>query len=169
MKTLYAVTFFVCLSLSALADVLDITPIAGVEDSIATSMPPPQTIEDHSVRAAVDFYVDEYHVGPVTTPAIKPIEGAEFEGTSRDDAPTLRYSIDTMIEDDDYTAVSPATPKIEDKPINSGLDFSLDNEPWEFKLPETIGRALNRVGRLALHTVADTAACREADFCDMPR
>ena len=88
MKTLYAL-FFVCLSVPALADILDVMPIGGDEDDVATvSMPAPEPIEDHSVGAVVDFYVDvgDDNVVSAATPAIKPDEGAELEGTSRADA-----------------------------------------------------------------------------------
>jgi hypothetical protein len=132
MKTLYAL-IFVCLSFPALADVLDITPIGADEDYAAeASAPAPQPIEDHSFGAEVDFYVDEYNVGSVSSPVMKPIDEAELQGTPRDD--------DTMIEDEAYTAgvTSPDTPTTED-PIKSGLDFLVDDEAEEFKLPATTG------------------------------
>src|SRR5262245_23780260 len=75
MKTLYALVF-VCLSLPALADVLDITPIgADEEDTVVATVPAPPRIEDQSVGGGVYFLVDEYNagstsddVGAVTTP-----------------------------------------------------------------------------------------------------
>jgi hypothetical protein len=76
MKTLYALAF-VCLSLPAFADVLDITPTGVDEDNTATiSAPTPQPIEE---------YVDEYNAGPVTTPVTKPIDVAEVQVAVRDD------------------------------------------------------------------------------------
>jgi hypothetical protein len=131
MKTLYALVF-VCLSLPAFADVLDITP-TGVDEeyTAATSGLAAQPTEDRSVGGDVDVYVDEYNAGAVA-PATQPIDATEFQPSSRDD--------DTMFADDDYTAgvTAPAAPTIEDTPVNPGLD-SLDEEVQEFKLPATIG------------------------------
>jgi hypothetical protein len=113
MKTLYALVFL-CLSVPALADVLDITPIGADEDSIAiASAPAPQPVED---------YVDEYNVGPVTTPVTQPTDVAEVQIAERGD--------DTVIEDDAYTAgvSSPASLKIDDNPIKLDVDFSVDDE-----------------------------------------
>ena len=150
MKTLYAL-FFVCLSVPALADVLDVMPIGGDEDDDATvSMPAPEPIEDHSVGAVVDFYVDvgDDNVVSAATPAIKPDEGAELEGTSRADAdttwtipPTMDGAIDLTVEhvDDAAGVTSAPTPNVEDAPIAAGHDLSVDDEGREFKLSETTG------------------------------
>jgi hypothetical protein len=137
MKTLYAL-IFVFLASPAIADVLDITPTVVDEDNTpAISTPAPQPIEH-----AVDFYVDEDNVEPITTPVMKPIDAAEVQVAARDD--------DTMVEHDAAVGVtSPATPKIEDKPINLGLDFTVDDEAQNFELRATISEPSTEVAELA--------------------
>jgi hypothetical protein len=63
---------------------------------------------DHAAAAApyADFYVDEYNVGPLTTAAIKPIDGAEFAGTSRDDADTAWSTVYYLVDHDPTATVS---------------------------------------------------------------
>jgi hypothetical protein len=130
-----------------IADVLDITLTRTDEDNTSTvDVPAVQPSEDHSV---VDFSVDEHNVAPVTALAATPIDGAEFEGTSRDDdyavwtiQPTLYYLIDTKIEDENNTAdvTSPAWPEVDDNPINPSPDFLASEGTQEVTLSETIGQ-----------------------------
>jgi hypothetical protein len=127
MKTLYAL-IFVILSTSALADVLDITPIGVDEENTATtSAPAPQPIEH-----AVDFDVDEYNAEPAPAPVINPIDVAEVKVAARGD--------DTMIEEDAHTAgvTTQASPKIEDRLPTFGLDFSMDDEAPDVELRATV-------------------------------
>jgi hypothetical protein len=64
MKTLYALVF-VCLSLPALADVLDVMPIGADEEiTAAVNVPALQPVDDQTVGAVVD----EDNAGSVTTP-----------------------------------------------------------------------------------------------------
>jgi hypothetical protein len=163
MKTLYAL-FFVCLSVPALADVLDVMPIGGDEDDVATvSIPVPAPIEDHSVGAIVDFDVDidVDNVASATTPAIEPDDRAELEGTSRADAdatwttpPTMDGATDVTVENADDAAgmTSAPTPKVEDEPIDAGHNFSVDDEGREFKLSETIGERSTEAGVWPSHS-----------------
>jgi hypothetical protein len=136
-------------------DGLDTTPGRDNDDNTGpASVPASKPIEEHSVGAAVDLNVDEYNVEPVTTPAVKPIDGAEFEGTSRDDGDamwtivrTVNFSVDTTTEDDGTAGVtSPAMPKIDNAPVNPGLDSLGDGESGELKLAERIGESSTEPG-----------------------
>ena len=130
-----------------IADVLDITLTRTDEDNTSTvNVPTLQPSEDHSV---VDLSVDEHDVAPVAALAATPIDGAEFEGTSRDDdyavwtiQPTLYYLIDTKIEDENNTAdvTSPALPEVDDNPVNPSPDFLASEGTQEVTLSETIGQ-----------------------------
>ena len=130
-----------------IADVLDITLTRTDEDNTSTvNVPAVQSSEDHSV---VDLSVDEHDVAPVTALAVTAIDGAEFEGTSRDDdyavwtiQPTLYYLIDTKIEDENNTAdvTSPALPEVDDNPVNPSPDFLASEGTQEVTLSETIGQ-----------------------------
>jgi hypothetical protein len=131
--------------LRQVTDGLDITPSRDNDQNTApASVPASDPTEEHSVGAAVDFHVDEYNVEPVSTPAIKSIDGAEFEGTSRDDGDpvwtivrTLHFSVETTTEDDGTAgATSPAMPKIDDTPVNPDLDSFVDGESGDLKLAE---------------------------------
>src|SRR5262245_51780977 len=64
MKTLYALVF-ACLSLPALADVLE--PI-GVdeENTVVATVPAPQPIDDQSIGGAVYFLAAESNAGPAS-------------------------------------------------------------------------------------------------------
>jgi hypothetical protein len=128
-------------------DVLDITLTRTDEDNTSTvNVPAVQSSEDHSV---VDLSVDEHNLAPVAAVAITPIDGAEFEGTSRDDdyavwtiQPTLHYLIDTETEDENNTAdvTSPAWPEGDANPINPSPDFLASEGTQEVTLSETIGQ-----------------------------
>jgi hypothetical protein len=125
-----------------IADVLDITLTRTEEDDTSTvNVPAVQSSEDHSV---VDLSVDQHTVAP----AVTSIDGAEFEGTSRDDdyavwtiQPTLHYLIDTKTEDDNNTAdvTSPAWPEVDDNPINPSPDFLASEGTQEVTLSESSG------------------------------
>jgi hypothetical protein len=151
MKTLYAL-LFVCLSFPALADVLDVMPIGGDEDDVATvSMPAPEPLEDNSVGDVVDFSVDvdDDNVASVTAPAIVPDEATALAGTAPADAdatwtmlPTMDEAIDATVApaDDAAGATSAPAPRIEDEVIDHGHDFAVaDEEGREIKLSATIG------------------------------
>jgi hypothetical protein len=150
MKTLYAL-FFVCLSVPALADVLDIVPVGGDGNEVATvSMPAPEPIDEQSIGAVVDFDVDigDDNVASATTPAIEPDDAAELEATSSVDAdamgapaPSMDGAIDLTVEhaNDAADVTAAPTPKVEEEPIDAGHAFSVDDEGREFKLSETIG------------------------------
>jgi hypothetical protein len=66
---------------------------------------------------------NEYVASTGAISLIKPIDGAEFEGTSRDSANTMPmlddYAIDWSIDTDDHTAtvISPASQPGEDNPV----------------------------------------------------
>jgi hypothetical protein len=130
-----------------IADVLDITLTRTEEENTSTvNVPAVQSSEDHSV---VDFSIDEHNVAPVTALAVTPIDGAEFEGTSRDDdyavwtiQPTLHYLIDTKIEDDNNAAdvTWPAWPEVDDNPNSPSPDFLAGEGTQEVTLSETIGQ-----------------------------
>jgi hypothetical protein len=149
MKTIYAL-FFVCLSVPALADVLDVMPIGGDANDVATvSMPAPEPIDEQSIGAVVDFHVDagDDNVASVATPAIEPADAAEREGTPPAGAdamgatpPAMDRAIDLTVEHaDDAAEVTAAPPPKVDEPIDAGHDFSVDDESRELKLSEAIG------------------------------
>ena len=88
------------------------------------------------------------HTATVTSPAIKPIDGAEFAGTSRDNAGTPwgaprkldEYVIDWSIDDDDHTAAvsSPASRPTTSAPVETPADFFGDDDGWDFKAAPVI-------------------------------
>jgi hypothetical protein len=109
MKTLYAL-IFACLSLQACGQSETATVASNINEYSTASEYPLLIVGD-----------DDYTAG---LPEIKPIDGAEFEGTSRDDAyahwglPELKdYAADASIDDFDVTGgmISPASKPIEDE------------------------------------------------------
>jgi hypothetical protein len=106
-------------------------------------------MDDPIAYSSIDFELDEYNVGAIT-PAIRPIDGAEFEGTSRDDAYTAwstepiawDYAIDSglYINDDDHTGVVtvPVAPKGDARRIDWDGDFYVNEEG--FTLADPAGR-----------------------------
>ena len=135
MRTLYAL-IFACLSLQACVE-------QSKTPAIATNINEYSSIIEFA--GIVPLYDDYDYTASITTPpAIKPIDGAEFEGTSRDSANTPwsstrnldQYVIDWSIDEDDYTAavISPAPKPTTDAPIETRADFFADDGGWDFKV-----------------------------------
>jgi hypothetical protein len=135
MKIIYAVVA-ACLSLQACNN-----------QAPTVSAPVITQFDDYAYNADADFYVDEYNVGVVTTgtvptgylfdagadfnfdgvntAAVKPINGAEFAGTSRDDANTAWSTI--YFHDDEYTATV-NVPPTETGASETYLGFHIDED-----------------------------------------
>ena len=105
---------------------------------------------------AAEYWIDTESGGhdytaTVTSPAIKPIDGAEFEGTSQDDAstpwssvPPIRalddYAIDSGIDADDHTATvtSPASEPRDENSSTTAPASYFEDDGFDFKLPAPI-------------------------------
>ena len=109
MKTLYAL-IFACLALQACSEQPQTTAVAtDISQYLTADQDGLPIIGDADITA--------------TVPAIKPIDGAEFEGTSRDSAatpwvasPDVRDAIDAWIGEVDTTGTvtAPAKTPVED-------------------------------------------------------
>jgi hypothetical protein len=140
MKNL-CVLIFACLLLQACgqAEAPAISTIRdyGIGDDYTATVPAyaDSSLEDD--RIAIDYSVDEYNVG-----TIKPIDGAEFEGTARDDAyaasssqvaakfkdPWLSNGAEFYLDDGHTAAVTvPAARALKDQWLSNGVEFYLDD------------------------------------------
>jgi hypothetical protein len=61
----------------------------------------------------------------------------EANGTTAAIPGLADYTIQTGLAIDDYIAavIVPATPRIEDHSINTGVDFYADDDGWDFDIP----------------------------------
>jgi hypothetical protein len=136
MKTLYAL-IFACLSLQACID-------QSKTPAVSTNINEYSSIVEYA--GAVPLYDDHEHTAVITTTsAVRPIDGAEFAGTSRDDAATPwasmphldRYAIDWSADEDEHTAavISPAS-RPTTAPVAAGTDFLAEDEGWDFTVPQ---------------------------------
>ena len=168
MRTIY-VLMAACLSLQACND--QPTPVSTsvnenstakytatipLRDAESTPVPPTpvHSSEEYSweLSAALEALNDAEYVWVTgAIPGIKPIDGAEFEGTSRDDAytlwsalPTIRvlddYAVDSEMDADDHTATvtSPAAERTGEKLGTNGVELNFDDDGFHFRLPAPI-------------------------------
>jgi hypothetical protein len=92
--------------------------------------------------AAVVPLYDDYTAAINTPPAIKPIDGAEFEGTSRDSAntpwvasPELRDEIDAWTGNFDYADIVTASKPAAEKPVDLFATGVADDNTASVNLP----------------------------------
>jgi hypothetical protein len=164
MKTIYALVA-ACLSLQACNSEAPTTSIRLNENSEYSTAVPSRDAEyasvitgpaitsfdDYAFAASAVHLTDQEYVATTSAiPAIKPIDGAEFEGTSRDDAYTPWSDLPTglmldgytnwSMDTDDHTATvtSPSSEAVEDKSVASEPALYFDDDAFGFKLPAPI-------------------------------
>ena len=138
---------------STLSEYMAAVPMRDAEYTAILTAPAITSFDDYSfaASAAVHLTDDEYVATTSAISAIKPIDSAEFEGTSRDDAytpwsalptgPMLDdYTINWSMDTDDHTATvtSPSSEGTEDKSIASEPALYFDDDAFGFKLPAPI-------------------------------
>jgi hypothetical protein len=130
MKTAYAF-IAVCLALQA-------CNIPSEAQTVSTNINEYSTILEYvGIVPLYDEY--DYTAAIGTTPAIKPIDGAEFEGTSRDHANTPWLASPEV--SDEIAGTAPA-----DLPVSTSMwDFSMEDyhfwvndEPFDLQVTNTI-------------------------------
>jgi hypothetical protein len=87
-------------------------PLRDAQYTTVLSAPAITSFDDYSfdISAAVHLTDGEYVAATGAIAAIKPIDGAEFEGTSRDDTDAAWSTVYYLV---DYDPTATVTPKIE--------------------------------------------------------
>jgi hypothetical protein len=102
------------------------------DDTTVANAPAVTNYDDYSVDSSID-----YDTTASTSPASQPLTDAAMHAV--DFFSAVEPTVDFFITDD-YTAAvtSPASNPHIDAPIDTTVDFSVDDEGWDFKLPATI-------------------------------
>jgi hypothetical protein len=126
---------------SALSEYMAVASLRDAEHTAVLSGPAITAFDDYSFAAsgAVQLTDDEYVATTSAIPAIKPIDGAEFEGTSRDDTDAAWSTVYYLV---DYNSTATVIPKIErnapgfySSDEDGGLSFETTPATEEIRLP----------------------------------